>query len=322
MKAELDALDPQGIAASVFDARRPELARALECVYAMPAALAEEAASAGVLWDERAANLSWKSPDGSARSFPTGRGHFDAEQAWEAVASSGLVSDAWLVSDQRTFETRALHRALLDRNMEPKRTSHPHTLKSCALVASDARAMETVETLAREACAALAPWGLAPIAQAIRWQFDDRSFFSRESSIFAAAPYPPNKSLVIDPADDPWQAVASVRNCDAVLRASRALGSVDRDLRATMGAPSGRGWRQRHAKVAFALAHDALRWDAAVREERRIHRPARDPKFPETLEGAFFASFSNPFALLATVFSLGYAVESVEGELHLICIEP
>lgn len=322
MNAELDALDPIQVAASVFDARRPELARALECVYAMPVELARQAVAAGVQWDERASRITWNSPDGSTQHFATNRGHFDVEQAWEAVASSGLVSDRWLDSGDRVFETRALHRALLDRSLQPKRTQHPHTLKSCVLVASDARAMATAETLSHEGCAALAPWGLSPIEPPILWQFDEGALVSRGRGGGSDPLSPPSESLVIDPSDDPWRAVVSVRRCDPLLRASRALGAVAHSLRATTVAQSGRGWRDPYARVAFVLAHDALRWERAAREDRRISRPARDPKFPEALDGAPFASLSNPFAPLAAVFALGYAVESIVGGLHLLCIEP
>lgn len=322
MNVELDELDPIRVAQSAFEARCPELARALECVFAMPAELARQAVAAGVQWDERASRIVWKSSGDTVQSFATNRGHFDAEQAWEALVATGVIGDDWLASGDRVFETQALHRALLDRSMERKRTPHPHTLKACALVASDARAVETVETLAREGRAALEPWGLAPIDRPIVWQFDERSFFSHEGRLYEPEPERPNKHLVIAPAHDPWRAVEFVRNCDAVLRASRALGAVEPSLLATSVAQPGRSWRNRRAKIAFVLAHDALRWERAAREDRRIARPPHDPEFPGALEGARFASLPNPFSPLATLFTLGYGVESVEAAVHLLCIEP
>lgn len=320
--ASADTLDPAEVVARLFMPQRPALAAALECVYAMPEALAQQASLRGLSWDERGGWLLWTDDRDQPQRFRTDRGHFDAEQAWEAVVSHGLVNDSWLADSSRAFVTSALHRAQLDRGMSPKRLSHPHTLKACVIAAADARALETVEALVQAARVALHPWGLAATTQGVLWQFDEISAFQR--SWVDPNVVDPERVPVFDSSRDTWRLAVAVRNNAAIVRASSALGPVADALTAPQRAPTFQAplFLTNLSRVAFALATDAQRWDAAAREGAAVRLDATDPEFPQELAGVRFANLTNPFAPLATIFALGYGVRSIRGEAQLIAVEP
>ncbi len=318
--ASVDLVDPMELAARVFCPQRPAMAAALECVYAMPAALAAEAAAGGVSWDERRGWISWKSPDGTEQKFRSDLGHFDAEQAWEALVSHGLVNEDWLSDETRSFLTTSLHRAKLDASMSPKRLRHPHTLKSCVLAAADMAALESVESLTREACAALEPWGLPRLARSVLWQFDDPPAYG-EQTFLASDRDAPRRAQYVDDLVDPWLEAVAVRAAPALLRASAALGAIDESARKTSFAQRPKAWSARHAKLAFVIATDAARWRSAAFGGRAVAAPVRDPEFPASLIDAEFSALANPFAPLATVYALGYGLSSIEQELRFVAVE-
>jgi hypothetical protein len=318
--ASVDLVDPMELASRVFCPQRPAIAAALECVYAMPAASASEAAAGGVSWDEKRCWICWKSPDGSEQRFRADLGHFDAEQAWEALVSHGLVNEDWLSDESRSFLTTSLHRAKLDAGMSPKRLRHPHTLKSCVLAAADMAALASVESLTREACAALEPWGLPRVARSMLWQFDDPPAYGEQTFLASDRDARP-RAQYVDELLDPWLEAVAVRATPALMRASAALGAVDASARKTSFAQREKAWSARHAKLAFVIATDAARWRAAAKAGRAVAAPVRDPEFPSSLIDVAFSALPNPFAPLATVYALGYGLSSIEEELRFVAVE-
>ncbi|MFO0556938.1 MAG: hypothetical protein U0269_02855 [Polyangiales bacterium] len=315
-----DTLDPADVVARLFRPQRPALASALECVYAMPEALAREAAQGGLVWDERGGWLRWSDEQGAEQRFRTDRGHFDAEQAWEAVVSHGLVNDSWIADPARLFVTVALHRALLGKDMAPRRSAFPHTLKACVLAASDARALETVETLVRAAVSALEPWGQGAQPHTVLWQFDELPAYQRNwvDPLMVEAERRPE----FEPERDPWRNPVAVRNNAAIVRASRALGPPRDGLAKGPTNAGSSPFLAKYSRVAFALAADAQRWDVAAREGALVRVAADDPGFPVALDGLALSKLSNPFAPLATVFALGYGIRALNDDAHLIALEP
>jgi hypothetical protein len=318
--ASADTLDPTEVVARLFRPQRPALASALECVYAMPEALARQAAQRSVVWDEHGGWLRWSNEQGVEQRFRTDRGHFDAEQAWEAVVSHGLVSDSWLADPARHFVTGALHRALLAKDMTPRRSPFPHTLKACVLVASDARSLETVETLVRAAVSALEPWGQRSPSQTVLWQFDELPAYQRNwvDPLMVEGERRPE----FEAERDPWRNPVAVRNNAAIVRASRTLGPPREALARGPANAGSSPFLAKYARVAFALAADAQRWESAAREGALVRMAADDPGFPAALDGVALSKLSNPFAPLATVFALGYGIRALEDEVHLIALEP
>jgi hypothetical protein len=317
--SEGDALDPERIVRRILRPERPRLAEALACVFAMPDELAASAARSELQWLEREGWLCWTDRDTSRRErFRLDRGHFDPQSAWEAAEAHGLVSSDWQQDGRRSFITMSLDRAIIDRSMEPRSTSYPHTLRACALAAADAEALCAVETLCAQARRALVPWGLDEIEPRWLWQFEAEPWFARTGTSFedeALAAALPSPSI------DPWKCPLDVRRMIPCLRASRALGAIEPSKKRAFNDLEKGAWLDRFARVAFALAEDADRWERAARRGRRVPPLEDDRTFPEALKFVPFSSLANPFRPLAAIYGLGYAVRSLAPSMHLLAFE-
>jgi hypothetical protein len=317
--SEGDALDPERIAGRVLRPDRPRLAEALACVFAMPEELAASAARSELQWLEREGWLRWTDRVTTrSERFRLDRGHFDPQSAWEAVEAHGLVSSDWQQDGRRSFITRSLDRAIIDRSMEPRSTSYPHTLRACALAAADAEALCAVETLCAQARRALVPWGLDEIEPRWLWQFEAEPWFARKGAVGDDV----SRDIVLpSPSIDPWKCPLDVRRMIPCSRASKALGSIEPSKKRAFNDLETGAWRDRFARVAFAIAEDANRWERAARLGRRIPSLEDDRTFPEALKGVPFSSLANPFQPLAAIYGLGYAVRSLAPVMHLLAFE-
>ncbi len=319
LRADEGAVDPNEIASTAMLPRRERLADALACVYAMSESEAHDAAASSPEWNEREALLCWTDATGRARRFRTDSGHYDAAQAWEALVSHELVPLEWLDAELRRFETRALHRAVLDRAMTPVRLPHPHTLRACVLAAADASALVTVEALCAAAIDALAPWGMPNTARpAVRWVFDDIVTVERRVRYWND----PSARLSKDsPEREPWSQPELVPAAGAWGRASRALAALRGGARREAPASSSAKWRFPFAKLAFEVASDAISWEKAARDGALIPQAPADAAITSALAGASFADFTNPFEPLARVFALGYSISCLERPTVLLAVE-
>ncbi|MDP3275824.1 MAG: hypothetical protein Q8Q09_11550 [Deltaproteobacteria bacterium] len=158
---------------ALFAPRFEQLAQVLEVVYDMPHELAHEAAQQGVIWRSDDQPIYWDLPDGSRKHYPIDRGCFDAQQAWEAVVANELVGADWLDQPQRKFLIPSLARAILAPSTSPAALSHPHRLRSVVVLAANAPALVTVETLTQTSRALFAQLVEMPIATDKLWISDN-----------------------------------------------------------------------------------------------------------------------------------------------------
>lgn len=180
-------MDPQDLALiserqldlCVLRPTRTRLAAALSCVYMLDEETANSAASANDLRFSKSEDEMLWTEDGTVKTARTTSGHFDAAAAWEALASQELIPIEWLESDERLFITLPLHRALIDKSMDPRLTPHPHTVKGCVCVAASVASMINAEALLRATNEALQDWGGLSLFPKIIWQVDDRDTLAK-----------------------------------------------------------------------------------------------------------------------------------------------
>jgi hypothetical protein len=169
----------------VLNPRRPQLATALACV-------------TNVAATEWAKAIRWGSPsrielgerDALTLWAPCGPGRgstlliTDPAEAWEALATRGVIPDAWVGDARRAFsDTAACYCDALEpddgpcagcRGIEQVRAT-PWTVAACVALASDVAGVTQAEALAREAVARLAtvPPGDVPRPSRVVWRVVD-----------------------------------------------------------------------------------------------------------------------------------------------------
>lgn len=83
------------------------------------------------------------------------RGIADPREAWEVLASRGLVDASWVHDPRRWFACTAdewiAHGGHPSPAQGPLATMHPPSLRACAALAADTASVVTAEALAREA---------------------------------------------------------------------------------------------------------------------------------------------------------------------------
>lgn len=315
-----ELFDVEAVVSRTMAPARAKFADALSCVLDMPEDLALSAASSKPDWNERTGWLSWTDEARGAMRYRLDRGHFEPASAWEAVVSHGLVPETWFDDSSRQFLTRSLDRAMIDRSMTPRRMPHPHTLRACVLVAADASSMIAAERLCVEALNALEPWSKTRTKPQFLWQFDNAALFSRSSDIgfvFRGSAI----EMVEDFEVDPWSLGYGIRSCAPLNRAATMLRRVGGSVKAFPSKKPREDWRAAFERLAYSIAVDANRWAAAAGNEARVRNATTLGSFLEPVEDVAFASLPNPFAPLAEVFSLGFAVGSLTPLIHLVVCE-
>jgi hypothetical protein len=150
---------------------RPHLAEALAVATGI-ALDTVRAALASPTWDWRQLNhqrgLLWTTATPTTNggvSYPQwapSPARWSVPQLWEALATRGLIPDAWIDDPTRRFHGGC-------------RT--PGTLTEAVLLAADAEGIAVAEALARETVQRLAPWLERAPSRTVRWRLLDWSLF-------------------------------------------------------------------------------------------------------------------------------------------------
>ncbi|MDB4929062.1 MAG: hypothetical protein JWM10_1546 [Myxococcaceae bacterium] len=148
---------------------RPRLAEALAVATGIALDTVREAVAAPN-WDWRQLNhqrgLLWSTPSLPGRlpcpHWAPAPARWSVPQLWEALATRGLVPDAWIDDPTRRFHGGG--RA-------------PATMTEAVLLASDAEGIAAAEALARETALRLGPWLQRGPPRTVRWRLVDWSLF-------------------------------------------------------------------------------------------------------------------------------------------------
>lgn len=150
---------------------RPRLAEALGVATGIELDTVREALAAPN-WDWRQSNhqrgLLWttSTPSGApAPQWAPAPARWSVPQLWEALATRGLIPDAWIDDPSRRFHGGG--RA-------------PATVTEAVLVAADADGIAAAEQLARETALRLGPWLHRAPPRTVRWRLLDWSLFLSE----------------------------------------------------------------------------------------------------------------------------------------------
>ncbi len=286
--SDLATLDDAAVYSQVALPRRPQLAAALQTAYMLSEQTALSAArSAALQFANGDSVLRWTEGQGTYSQSLT-KGHFSAADAWEALVANELVPLSWVASDERRFVTLPLHRALLDRAMDPLLSAHPHTVRGCVSVAASIDSLIAAEQLLLTVHDALAPWGAVALRPPLVWQIDDAQTVSRRYTTTTASLSP------------------------ALAKALDQYGSKETDsIRALRTeAPA---WRSRYTIAAIACLHAARQFAESI--DRAAHaRRERDSV------GATSPTRS-PFEPLLKLYLTGVLPISVEAQGRLALIE-
>jgi hypothetical protein len=132
-------------APGVLSPARPQLAPALAVVTGWPVERVE-----AYLGTADGLDAMFGSIDGGNRTpAPAWLGGdvlIDPAEAWEALATHGVIPLGWVTDEGRRFVRR--YNIATDRL--PKPTPHPPSVRACVTLASDPQGVETAEHLARE----------------------------------------------------------------------------------------------------------------------------------------------------------------------------
>ncbi len=287
-ESELSLISEEVLEKCVLRPERARLAQILAAVYMLAKDDAESAAAAVDLqFASSDSQLLW-TDSGSTKRLSLGLGHFDPASAWEALASQDLLPIDWLQSADREFVTTPLHRALLDKGMDPKITPHPHTLRGCVSVACSVYAMLTAEMLLRAANDTLKNWGAAPLHGPILWQIDEPLTFEKR---YAVAP---------------WLGSAAYEAAQVAL-SGRTYDNYGRAI-----TPAAE-WRKRFSQHADDCAREARKFaERSAREEyRRSQNESEKLQTPER----------NPFEPVLRIWLTGVLPLSLESKGKLALIE-
>jgi hypothetical protein len=263
-------------APGVLQPARPHLAAALACV---TDATAVELA--GIARRRVVVGTTCVDVDG-ARAFDLVI--TDPAEAWEALATRGVIPDAWAGDARRAFACTCEKGWRYDTYTGPKIGSlchdcrgltsvgplaHPAGIAACVALASDTPGILAAEALAREIVARLATWN-APRPQATVWRVIDPKAWRqpRINSVGLAC------ARVMDRSD-------LRERKGEVFYEQLGGGLLERDTAAS----------QRAHDASYAIVWDEQGWPEA-----------------------------NPFAPLVELFALGYALDSItDTDVTLVC---
>ncbi|MDP3277674.1 MAG: hypothetical protein Q8Q09_21000 [Deltaproteobacteria bacterium] len=247
------------------------------------------------------------SQDHRALSRAAVEGVEDPAEAWEVLASRGVIPATWVDSSERVFaldETpmglepgsrsgTATHDGVLAYlSRGPTVQDVPPTVDAVVALGADVKGVTTAEQVAREAVRRLAPFGV-PQPNLVCWRVVDVA------------------SWATQPGDYRHMPVAIVLN-QAFERGEVHDRSLKRAKLHPFGTPA---WR-----AAFTW-ECAGQWRAAARTNSVIlsaRAPCieqiRDSGYPpiaETLYGEKFSSLANPFEPLLSLWASGYALDAI-----------
>ncbi len=141
---------------------RPRLAEAIAVATGLPDELVREAV-ASPTWDWLQHNhqhgLSWTTAN-AAPQWASSRVRWNPPSLWEALATRGLIPDAWVDHPGRRFHGGGRWPSITE----------------AVLLAADPDGVALAESLARETAERLAPW-LHRVPRAVRWRLLDWRFF-------------------------------------------------------------------------------------------------------------------------------------------------
>lgn len=223
-------------------------------------------------------------------------------EAWEAMASRGIIPADWAPHETRCFVPDGDGGVVALGGCPP-------TIAACVAFASDVAGVLTAEALAWELVSRLEPWGI-PRPKRVCWRVGSRA---HQVSLRAAGFGPMVDTLhrlVGLWSGSPREARYAHRDRSARRRAERAALRADRRARRDAllmgGAPSQLG------SLAAELSHLLALWDFARREHLHISRMARVAgAFPYGLIGTRVASMRSPIDPLLSLYALGYGLGEI-----------
>ena len=239
--------------------------------------------------------------------------HSPAE-AWEAMASRGIIPPDWAPHDTRCFVPD-------DDEGEVVAGWCPPTRSACVAFASDAAGVVTAESLAWELAARLAVWGVAR-PRRVCWRVGPRVHpLSLRSAGFAPV-VGTLRTLVALWSASPRQARYALRDRSSRRREAREALREDRTAQHD-ALLYGQG-SARLCGLADELSHLAALWDFATREFLHISKLAvLRNRLPGELVGVRVGAMRSPVEPLVALYGLGYGLGPLTAEtLTLTAVEP
>lgn len=284
---ELDAWRAFG--AGIFRPARPRLAAALGVATGIPDDLVREALAAPAWRWHVARNhsgLAWRATghDGAAceRWAPGARRRPATPRAlWEALATRGVIPDAWVSGDAKRFYGGGLG---------------PPTMEAAVALAADPEGIAICEDLAREAARRLAPWLERRTPRRVRWWMLDAipriSIFWEDTEVYGPGGEAVGRAM--------WAATDAVGGAFGYRRpAWTAAGAAVAE-----GAPAQDEIVGGVASIVSAAGH----WRAAVAAGAvsRVTPPIA------------FASCPDPFEPLLAIWARGYGLFDIGSAVTLV----
>lgn len=265
---------------------RPQLAEALAVATGLPEDLVREAV-ASPTWNWHQLNhqqgLSWTTTAPSGRPAPhwaSSTVRWTAPSLWEALATRGLIPDAWIDDAQRRFHGGG---------------RWPSSVTEAVLMASDPHGVALAEALSRETVERLAPWLRKP-RRTVRWRLLDWGLFLSERW---------SEAITYGPGGEALGSAMS-----AATSAAGGENAYRRPSLTTTGtevADSPNVFRQL-AESMGSVVSAAEHWQrAALARATRTEAPRVE-----------FANAPDPFEPLLTLWSRGYGLLDVEPHLTLL----
>lgn len=265
---------------------RPQLADALAVATGLPDDLVREAV-ASPTWNwhqlKHQHGLSWTTPNprgGVVPHWASSAVRWSSAPLWEALATRGLIPDAWIDDARRRFHGGG---------------RWPPSVTEAVLMASDPEGVALAEALARETVERLAPW-LRKTPRTVRWRLLDWGLFLSERWSDAITYGPGGEAI----GAAMGSATSAAWGDNAYRRPSlTAIGTevadspnVFRQLAESMGSVASAAGHWRTAALARAVSTQAPRVE--------------------------FATAPDPFEPLLTLWSRGYGLLDVEPHLTLL----
>lgn len=219
----------------------------------------------------------------------------DPREAWEVLATRGLVRDDARPAPHRDFAPQPSDVLVLTptgvASWRPQPT--PTTVRAAVAIASDPAGIATAEALVCEVRQRLEPWGV-PRPRGIRWRIEERPW----GGMAADRPWMPS-----------WPAVHRFGDPDAVGQ--------------QLPGEFWRRWPLNTRSLGRRFAQDLAahaEWRRLVARGARVTPTcAAVPVTPgASVVGMAFAALPDPFEPLLAVWGLGYAVDAIAEEVVVL----